>query len=229
MFDYYKSQDGKIYEIGFDEYACVDSPRDWDNLGTFLTWLYRHESPDKNDYSDFEEFINSFGIYPDNWNWTEEDVLPELIKKADEKGYFLFPIYVYEHSQLTYSINPTIPYGGIGGVIFVEKEKIFQETSLTPKTENLVEKVKEMLGGEVEDYDNWSNGYIMQISEYDLNEQDFINSYAGYLGLDIKENGIYYDYDIENMEYLGEFSSVDQCINSLVLNGKIKREIKWAS
>ena len=40
--------------VGIDEYPCSDSPRvDCCNLGTFITWMDRYESPDRINLVDF--------------------------------------------------------------------------------------------------------------------------------------------------------------------------------
>ena len=41
-----------------DEYADVDSPRTWGNLGTYITWMNNSYSPDDNCYHDLEDFTN---------------------------------------------------------------------------------------------------------------------------------------------------------------------------
>ena len=39
-YEVFKNPDENEYAfLCIDEYADVDSPRDWDNLGTFITWM----------------------------------------------------------------------------------------------------------------------------------------------------------------------------------------------
>ena len=44
-----------VLEIGYD--TCPQSPREWDNAGTFYTWERRYAYPDKCEYESLERFL----------------------------------------------------------------------------------------------------------------------------------------------------------------------------
>ena len=100
---------GNMVKIVVDE-NC-ESPREWDNLGTFYTWDRRYCSPDKNPYVDVDSFMEEH---------------EEAIKEGD---IFILPVYKYEHSGVAYQTTPfSCPWdSGQVGYIFVTKEKILKE------------------------------------------------------------------------------------------------------
>ena len=46
---------GYVLKISYD--TCPESPRDWDNVGTFYTWERGYRSPDKCEYGSLERFL----------------------------------------------------------------------------------------------------------------------------------------------------------------------------
>jgi hypothetical protein len=70
--------------VEFDELSCMyDSPREWDNLGTFITWDRSYRSLDKNEFASPEVFME--------W-WNEVG-----------QGGVLLPVFKFEHSVVKYS------------------------------------------------------------------------------------------------------------------------------
>src|SRR3990172_12839480 len=63
---------------------CVDSPRDWDNLGEMVCWHKRYTLGDKHEYESPEE----------------------LLDEITTDGSIYLPLYLYSHSGITISTSP---------------------------------------------------------------------------------------------------------------------------
>lgn len=223
MFDtyYLNRNDNTIICTAIDEYP--DSPREWDNISTLLTWENGYYSPDKNDYVDFETFMEDMGVDFDIYEDEIEDKIDDLVEVAEQNGIILFP--VYQHGYSGYEIEYNLDgYGSLVGVMFADKDYILKNTYIT-ENDNIRERVQNCFNAELDDYNLYVNNEIMQYAVYDLlgNCKD---SCCGFFGLDINENGIKEDIDIDNSEELGEFNSINECLGHLISKGIL--EVKLA-
>jgi hypothetical protein len=134
---------GYKLEVGYDHDA--DSPRTWDNFGTFITWEGRTNSPDKNEFRDVEEF--------DDW-W-----------KENGDGGVILPVYKYDHSDVAYSTTPFHdPWdSGQVGYIFALGVDIAEEYG-APGLEVDLDVVAKHLSNEVETYSQWASGEVYYYS-----------------------------------------------------------------
>jgi hypothetical protein len=127
-------------EIHQDE--AIESPRDWDNLGTMAFFHKRYDLGDK------DHGVND----ADYSSWHEMAIGIE--KKFDTA--VLMPVYMYDHSGLAFSTDgDTYPFNdrwdaGRIGFMFVTKEKARKEYGkLTAK---VIEKIKDVLRSELRVY-----------------------------------------------------------------------------
>jgi hypothetical protein len=129
---------GLTIRIEYDQHS--KSPRDWDNLGTFIGFHRRYNIGDTRG-SDFS---------------TPEDVQEYLAENPS----IILSVYMYEHSGVAYSTTPfSCPWdSGQVGVIFVEKVKAAEEYGAL--TDEVIEKIKSRLKGEIETYSKWANGEV---------------------------------------------------------------------
>lgn len=116
-----------MYTIEHD--PDCESPREWDNLGTFWTWHKRYRSPDPNP-----------GEVP--------------------KDAIVLPVYLYDHSGVSYSTRPfNCPWdSGQIGWIFVTNTKARSDYRVKRITAKVRARVLEGLRQEVEVYSQWANG-----------------------------------------------------------------------
>lgn len=160
----------------------VESPREWDNLGTMVCWHRRYDLGD--------EQIK----HPDDWirSLVNADDDEEITDVWDEayKQYVILPLYLYDHSGITMR---TYPFGcpwdsGQVGYIYCEKGK-----------EGLSdERIKEVLIGEVETYDQFLTGDVYGFVLYKKTkcnecghvEEENEDSCWGFYGTNWKENGM---------------------------------------
>jgi hypothetical protein len=134
-----------------DEIA--DSPRDWDNLGTIA---YRHRRYTLGEI----EIPRSLE--------TIEEVEKWLIETHE--AVFFIPIYAYEHSGISLSLNRTGQYAdrfdsGMIGYFFVTQKQLDSE-GLNAETDK--EKIIEILKCEIKTYNAYLNGevYGFQLIEH---------------------------------------------------------------
>lgn len=188
-----KYKDKKL-EIFQDEQP--DSPREWDNLGTMICSHDRYELGDVQIKTDFDTYLESEGI-------KKEDIVVTL------------PLFLIDHSGISMrtrnftDCDPQQWDSGQVGVIFVTKEKVQKEYSVTEITKETIEKATTILQGEVETYDQYLRGDIYyfvlnKITKCNLDgeHEEFIDSCHGFYGHEPTKNGM--DEHIEDFEKFKE-------------------------
>lgn len=151
--------------ITIEQDGSATSPRDWDNLGTFYTWDSGYYSPDNQGYSSGLEFLESilgeivYKVHEKYNNTT--DFMNEIIIRMDKKGYVLYPVSKYEHSNVSYSLGCSSGWDtGTVGVIFADKKEICREFNTKRITSKIREKVIGIFEGELEIYTQYVNGDV---------------------------------------------------------------------
>ena len=175
----YELSDNRILEIFQDE--TPESPRDWDNLGSIVCWSRKYDLSDKGLVAQFPT--------PDSFNPQNSDYVCCL------------PIYMYDHSGVWLSTLNTYPFNdrwdaGQKGWIFATKEKT--EKEFGPITDEIKDKVIEILISEVETYSQFLSGevygYVLsQIVECEKcrhKNKEHIESLWGFFGHNINTNGM---------------------------------------
>lgn len=142
----------KVYRVRIEnDYDC-DSPRSYDNFGTFLTWGSKYHSPDDNEFSDNEVF---------------ED-------QITEKDHVILPVYRYEHGSLAYNTQGFHCRWDSGqcGYIYATKKDAIKEFGKKNFTKTVKERALACLVSEVETYSNWANGqcygYVVDVAELEV-------------------------------------------------------------
>lgn len=199
----YLDNDGNLVTIHYD-YNC-DSPREWDNLGTFYTWCRNYYSPDK-DAPDFDELVESFGF--DSNKVTNPQ---QLANDLNAHGYIALPVSKYEHSGVVYRTGSPEQFydpwdSCYAGIIFVSCAKVRAEWRKQRVSQKLRNLIYEELAGEVNVYSEWAEGHCYWFEVTDKNG-DRVDSCGGFIGDDAYTNGI--------VEYTGElhecsFRDVDE-------------------
>lgn len=159
---------GHHIDIYYDE--SPESPRAWDNLGTFYTAHCRYR-PEKefDEYFRREEVFDRYGDFSDSF----------------EKKYIALKIYLYDHSGQTISSSLfSCPWdSGLFGIVAVSVEKVKQEYGWKLLTAARRRKIEEYLQGEIDTYDNYLRGevYGYRITPAD-DKDDVLESCWGYYG-----------------------------------------------
>lgn len=160
------------YDIDIYYDTSPESPREWDNLGTFYT-AHRRYRPEKefDEHFRHEEVFDRYGDFSDLF----------------EKRYIALKIYLYDHSGQTISSSPfSCPWdSGWFGIVAVSVEKVKKEYGWKVLTRARRRKIEEYLQGEIDTYDNYLRGevYGYRITPAD-DKNDVLESCWGYYGKD---------------------------------------------
>jgi hypothetical protein len=169
--DDYKSRDA-VYSREFEgreghaclvevlpDNECYDSPRDWDNLWTWVTTQGAGYSDNGQEITDYED---------DNGK----------LRKDFLRNNLVMPLYLYRHSGDVISMDSFagrgLPQGyeefdsGCMGFAFVSKEKIKKEYNCVRITKSVLEKARQCLKGEVETMNMLNMGEVYSIKVVDM-------------------------------------------------------------
>ena len=192
------------FNINIEADNPINSPRDWDNLGTIVCWHSRYNIGDKHDYISPSDFVYDLMIECNletdklNDDFDTELTSEEFIEKYLDKLYnkcIILPIYLYDHSGIT--INTcgfSCPWdSGQIGWIYVTHEKVKQEFGWKIVSKKRREKIEKYLTGEVETYNQFLTGdvYGYTIEPKDTNKEIKCNgSCWGFYGCDYEKSGL---------------------------------------
>lgn len=171
----------KIYQD-----SDIDGPREWCNLGEIVGHCKSYKLYDvENPYSgEGGSHLEDFKLYLKDKNLKLSDVV-------------YLPVYAYIHSGVT--INTTgysCPWdSGQVGYIYVSKERVRNEYSISRVTSKWVEKIEGYLNNEIETFAQYLEGdvYLFQIEEWDPTPGVgwvHSDSCGGFYGSDWDTNGI---------------------------------------
>lgn len=220
-----------FYLPGTQHYAEVcpsvdpDSPREWDNLGTFLTFERRYSSPDENPFGDWDSFLDHFDV---EYSGNQAQDLAQLTAAAEKQGYVLLPVFKYEHGASAYRAAEHNPFpdarfdSGLTGVIYASKDDIRKQFCVDQVTPDVVQRAVDVLKGEVDDYSRWVNNEgIYEVMLYARNG-DIIGGIGGYWAeeadmWDVQKAAAgclddMFDEDTSKMQSLGELPNIETAI-----------------
>jgi hypothetical protein len=147
-------------EVFYDQYA--ESPRQWDNMTKFIMFHRLYNLPHEVD------------IHHQNYSsWDEmEAELQQMYK-------WVYPVYMYDHSGLAFSINSftcRFDSGQVGFVVCNEGEE--SDACAWAKSELQI-------------YSEYINGNVFGFSVQENGE--YIHACGGFYGSDFDENGMMYE------------------------------------
>lgn len=167
---HYKTLCHRNYDINIYYDDSPESPREWDNLGTFYT-THRSYRPEKefDDHFRREEVFDRYGDFSDQF----------------EKQYIALNLYLYDHSGQTISSGPfSCPWdSGWFGIVAVSVEKVKKEYGWKLLTADRRRKIEEYLQGEIDTYDNYLRGEVYGFQITPVGDKDnVLDSCWGYYG-----------------------------------------------
>lgn len=148
-----------------------ESPREWDNLGTFYTAHCRFR-PEK----EFDEHFDFDKVC---------DERPGNLRESFLKKYIALNLYLYDHSGQTISSGPfSCPWdSGWFGIVAVSIEKVKKEFGWKLLTAARRRKIEEYLQGEIDTYDNYLRGEVYGFQITPAGDKDnVLDSCWGYYG-----------------------------------------------
>ena len=156
-----------LLEISFA--SDTRTPREWDNIGSFIVISNKYNSPDTN-----EELINLVNSTSEYATSTANHI--ELMQKELD-NYYIVPISTYEHGNIIYSIGTSKGFDcSNNGFYFVN----------ISETEQTIEEIEKIITSELDTYSKWCNSEVYEFILYD-SDGEIEDSCCGYYDLeDIK-------------------------------------------
>jgi hypothetical protein len=160
----------------YPEGDSMQSPREWDNLGTMVCFHRNYNLGDEKHgfYSpeDFTEFL-----------------------QENKSKLIALPLYLYDHSGISMSCELTYPFNdlwdsGQVGYIFVTYETLQKEYHWKNITKARKAKIIQYLKQEVETYDQYLTGDVYGFATVCNHCGEELDSCWGFYGHDWKENGL---------------------------------------
>lgn len=144
-------------EICYDQFA--ESPRTWDNATKFVMFHKRYNLP------------NEIGI--DHNHYTSWDKMQEAL---DKKYKWVYPVFMYDHSGIAFSVNQfecPLDSGQVGFIVSNEgtPEEAYMHATAELKT-----------------FGDYMNGDVYGVRVFEDTEE--IDSCYGYFGCDHEDSGL---------------------------------------
>lgn len=173
-----------------------ESPRSEDcaNLSTMLSTHTRYNLGDEGALSKIQTEIRESSNYSDKLeNDYDFSCIVTLVELADKLGLIAAqkPLYIYDHSGITIATTPFSCRWDSGqyGIAYITKEEARKEYGIKRITKSVVEKLEEIIDGEVEDFDVYVRGDIYGFSIFD-DDDEVTDSCGGFYTSDTKVNGM---------------------------------------
>jgi hypothetical protein len=145
-----------------------ESPREWNNLGYFITQDRNYYSPDKNE--ELQAVIKTGGeiasSQTEHIKYIKEHYYPEKILA-------IYPIVKYEHSGISYSRGTAHGWDYSNNGFYIITDKTQKEVGTKKKD------WEKVIDQELELYNQWCSGEIYQFTLYD-ETGEFIDSMSGF-------------------------------------------------
>ncbi len=188
----------QITEFKIEQDTYPESPREWDNLGTFIMQHGRYEFGDR--------IFENDGSYIS----FEEDFKYHLriVHDCTIKDVIYLPVYMYDHSGISISTSPFSSHWDSGkiGYIYVTNGKVRSDYSAKRISSKLRSTVLSNLQAEIKALDQYVTGNICGFTiEYD---DGSINSCWGFYGYNPETNGMFEHWTNKEISYYKE-NSID--------------------
>lgn len=138
-----------------------DAQYDFSELGSRVCW-HRNYILSSSNVSTRTDNRNKTDKYKENYSFEEPEDFQQFCK---ENKVLVFPLWLYDHSGITISMNYSYPYNdkwdsGQVGWVFVTYEEIRKEFKAKKVTKKLLEKTGKILEGEVKTFDDYLRGNV---------------------------------------------------------------------
>lgn len=178
MLTYNKTTDEPRLTITYDQ--TPESPRNWTNLGYFITKDSRHNSPDS--HEGMERIVATTGDIADSQEHHIKLIKEEIEEQTDLKVLAIYPVTKYEHGGVSYSLGTRHGFDYSNNGFYIVTDKGQEEAGI--KTKDFEKTIK----AELAVFTQWCNGEVYQFTLYD-NNGEHEDSCSGFYDIaDIREH-----------------------------------------
>lgn len=180
MKTYTKTIEAPRLEITHDEYAS--SPREWDNLGYFITKQRNKISPNGAQFPEIDAIVRETGEEAENLEAHKDAIILRIKKEQGEKVLAIYPVYCYEHGNVVYRRGTAQGFDVSNCVFYIVTDRSQDRLGTEARYfENVID-------GELETYTAWANGEVYDFVLYDENGE-VTDSCGGFYSIeDIREH-----------------------------------------
>lgn len=174
---YKKTIELPVLEISYDNYPS--SPREWSNLGYFITCDRDYYSPDIN--NTIEHIVKETGDEASNQKEHMELIKKAIKKETGEKVVAIYPVVKYEHSGIAYKLGTVHNFDYSNNGFYIITDKTAKELGASKKS------FLRIIAQELEVYNKYVNGEVYQFCLYNDNGE-IVDSCSGFYDIeDIRE------------------------------------------
>jgi len=184
-----------------------EDPREWDNLGTMVTWHRRASLGDVT--------VGVRSKDKDAPYFADVDELRDYLEQEIKANSIIYlPLYLYEHSGMTMR---TRPFGdpwdsGQVGFIYVTKYDVLKETMHKRFTKKTIKHIEDVLRAEVATYDAYLTGAVYGW-EVSYSDGEVVESVWGYYDSD-DSDGLLRTHSVSGIDQAIE--DAKSCVDGLV-------------
>ena len=152
------------------------SPREWDNLGTFIMQHGRYSFGD----IDFETDPYSNKSFYDDFKYHLKEVEDCTIKDV-----IYLPVYMYDHSGITIKAGESFSCSwdsGQIGYIYITKKQVYKEYGWKRITKEREKQIEEYLVNEIKVLDDYLNGNVFGFNLTNDETDEDVESCWGFYG-----------------------------------------------
>jgi len=159
---------------------CPESPREWSNLGYFITKDSNYLSPDK--HEQLEEIVISTGDDAKDGEDHMEMIKKRVREEMTEKVLAIYPVTKYEHSGIAYSLGNSRGWDYSNNGFYIITDKSIKECGTEKKY------WEDNIRAEIETYNKYVNGEVYRFTLYD-DKGEYEDSCCGFYDIeDIREH-----------------------------------------
>ena len=174
----------------------ASSPRDWTNLGYFITVDRNYSSPDENET--METIIRDTGDESENIEEHMKGIIDGIEFETGDKVIAIYPITKYEHSGISYSLGTAHGFDNSNNGFYIITENSLKEVGA--KKENF----ESIIEDEINYYNKWLNGEVYNFTLLN-NKGEIKDSGYGFYSMNEIKKSLPEEWQNEDMsEYLEE-------------------------
>ena len=166
------TQDPRLV-IKYDD--CPESPREWSNLGYFITIDRNYNSPDN--HPDFMEIIKETAEEATDCQDHMKRIKKEIEARLGDKVLAIYPMVKYEHSGVVYSRGEKHGFDYSNNGFYIITKKTAEEIGTDKKD------FEKVIDQEIDMYNKWCNGEVYRFTLYD-EAGEYVDGCSGFYSVE---------------------------------------------